>query len=366
MSNKRVRLGDVLHYEQPTKYIVSSEEYNDSYSTPVLTAGKSFILGYSNEEYGIYDNLPAIIFDDFTTESKYVDFKFKVKSSAMKILTANKEVANIRYMFYLLQTLNELTSQHKRYWISKFANIEIELPPLHIQHHIADVLDKADALRQKDQLLFEKYDELAQSIFYDMFGDPVKNEKGWEVKKLKNIGVVKTGNTPPRANSNYYGDYIEWIKTDNILFSTCYPQKATEFLSQLGERAGRTVDAGSILVTCIAGSETSIGNCVLTNRKVAFNQQINSFTPSIKMDSIFMYYLFRENKKLIQNSTTKGMKRIITKSNFEKLEFILPPVELQTKFTKKIVLCDKQKDNHFKNVLNSGNLFGTLLNKFFN
>lgn len=98
----RIKLEDVLDYEQPTKYIVESENYDESYKTPVLTAGKSFILGYTNETKGIYtDNLPVIIFDDFTTATKYVDFPFKVKSSAMKILKEKKELANIKYLYYL-------------------------------------------------------------------------------------------------------------------------------------------------------------------------------------------------------------------------------------------------------------------------
>lgn len=187
MSWEIVRLGDILNYEQPTNYIVESDSYDNSYPTPVLTAGKSFILGYTNESNGVYNNLPAIIFDDFTTVSKYVDFKFKVKSSAMKILTCDTKRANLRFLYYLLQTINFDSEQHKRYWISTYANFEIQLPPLETQKRIADILDAADALRQKDQELLKKYDELAQAIFIDMFGDPVKNEKGWDVKSISEI-----------------------------------------------------------------------------------------------------------------------------------------------------------------------------------
>ena len=98
-------LGKILVYEQPTKYIVSSEKYDSSYSTPVLTAGKTFILGYTNETEGIFQEVPVIIFDDFTTSSKLVDFPFKVKSSAMKILHCNKNM-NIKFYYYLLQSLD--------------------------------------------------------------------------------------------------------------------------------------------------------------------------------------------------------------------------------------------------------------------
>ena len=95
---KEVKLGDVLDYEQPTKYIVKSTKYDDKFKTPVLTAGKSFLKGYTNETEGIREDLPVIIFDDFTTASQFVTFPFKVKSSAMKILTTKRKDVNLKYM----------------------------------------------------------------------------------------------------------------------------------------------------------------------------------------------------------------------------------------------------------------------------
>ena len=116
---KTYELGELLLYEQPSKYIVDSTNYDNSYAIPVLTAGKSFILGYTNEEDGIYpqERLPVIIFDDFTTSSKYVDFSFKVKSSAMKILQPNTALVLPKYIFYRMQIIQFDHSTHKRYWI---------------------------------------------------------------------------------------------------------------------------------------------------------------------------------------------------------------------------------------------------------
>lgn len=135
-------LGEVLNYEQPTKYIVKSTKYNDSYKTPVLTAGKSFILGYTDELEGIFTQIPVIIFDDFTTNTKFVDFKFKVKSSAMKILHS-KENADIKFIYYFMQTIHHRSDTHKRYWISEYAKIKIPLPPLEIQKRIVARLESA-------------------------------------------------------------------------------------------------------------------------------------------------------------------------------------------------------------------------------
>ena len=136
-----VRLENVLNYEQPTEYIVESTDYRNEYKTPVLTAGKSFIIGYTNETTGIKNDLPVIIFDDFTTDSKYVDFPFKVKSSAMKILTADKSLIDTKYAYYIMQTVDCDHETHKRYWISEYGRIIIGLPPLNEQLKITSQIE---------------------------------------------------------------------------------------------------------------------------------------------------------------------------------------------------------------------------------
>lgn len=143
-----VALGDILEYEQPTKYIVNSVEYDDKYKTPVLTAGKTFILGHTNEKEGIFQKgLPVIIFDDFTTAIKLVDFPFKVKSSAMKILQAKKDMVDIKFAFYSMQRIAFMAGQHKRYWISEYSKIKITLPPLDVQKEIVKQIEvKQDAI----------------------------------------------------------------------------------------------------------------------------------------------------------------------------------------------------------------------------
>ena len=138
------RLEDIVDYEQPTQYLVQSTNYSDNYKTPVLTAGKSFILGYTNETTGIYDKLPTIIFDDFTTDSRFVDFPFKVKSSAMKILQVNKEI-NIRYVAYFMSITRLVGDTHKRYWISEYSKIPIPLPPINEQNRIVQTIQDIEA-----------------------------------------------------------------------------------------------------------------------------------------------------------------------------------------------------------------------------
>ena len=132
---------DILDYEQPQQYIVNSTNYSDKYSVPVLTAGKSFIIGKTNEDFGICKRLPVIIFDDFTTDSKYVDFPFKVKSSAMKILHVKGNI-NPKYVAYLMSIIRLVGDTHKRYWISEYSKTPIMLPPVNEQERIVYEIEK--------------------------------------------------------------------------------------------------------------------------------------------------------------------------------------------------------------------------------
>ena len=139
------KLGECLDYIQPTKYLVSSTEYDNSYNTPVLTAGKTFILGYTNETNGIFENnLPVIIFDDFTTATKFVDFPFKAKSSAMKILVPFEGVS-IKFIYESMQIMKYEIGGHERHWISKFSQILMPFPSLPEQQKIATFLSNIDA-----------------------------------------------------------------------------------------------------------------------------------------------------------------------------------------------------------------------------
>ena len=130
------KIGEAMNYEQPSKYIVKSTDYNDEFETPVLTAGQTFILGYTNENDNIYNaskENPVIIFDDFTGAFKWVDFPFKVKSSAMKMLTAKEDIASLRYLFHIMGNLNFSSDEHKRLWISIYSELSIPVPPIEVQ-----------------------------------------------------------------------------------------------------------------------------------------------------------------------------------------------------------------------------------------
>lgn len=163
------KIGDSLDYEQPTNYLVSSTDYSDKHSTPVVTAGKTFILGYTDETSGIFsDGLPVIIFDDFTTASQFVDFPFKAKSSAMKILKS-KENTDIKFMYEALQMVNYETGAHGRHWISVFAEMEILTPDYKEQIKISSFLSAIDKKIDSVNTLLLQTENWKKGLLQKMF-----------------------------------------------------------------------------------------------------------------------------------------------------------------------------------------------------
>ena len=169
---EKCTLSSLLQYEQPTKYLVQSTDYNDRGDIPVLTAGQSFILGYTNEldgiKYATKDN-PVIIFDDFTTGSHYVDFPFKVKSSALKILSVNRETDDFYFLNYVLRNIKFVPQNHERHWISKFSKFEVLIPEAKEQKKIGSFFRNLDQtiLAQKQKI--KKMKELKDSYLNEMF-----------------------------------------------------------------------------------------------------------------------------------------------------------------------------------------------------
>lgn len=167
-----MKVGDVTFYEQPAKYIVKSTNYNDDFNIPVLTAGQSFILGYTNETDGIFEATkqePIIIFDDFTGAFKWVDFPFKVKSSAMKLITSNEGVVLLRYLYHIMGVIGLTSTEHKRLWLSQYSEIKIPVPPLPVQEEIVRILDKMTGyvteLKAELTLQKEVFDYCKNKIF---------------------------------------------------------------------------------------------------------------------------------------------------------------------------------------------------------
>lgn len=278
----------------------------------------------SNDVYCIGRGVAAIRVKENLAINKYVLLAIKKRLNDFLRISAGSTIKGIKK-----EDLTEMM---------------IRLPSIQEQRQIVEAIDHADMLREKRKQVIDLLDEYLKSVFLDMFGDPISNPKNWQKKPLRKFGQVITGNTPSRNNeSNYSSDFIEWIKTDNIEEKDTYLTKATEYLSEHGLSKGRSVEKGAVLMACIAGSINSIGRVAIANRKVAFNQQINAIQPNGDINNVFLYFLLSVCRKYIQDHATKGMKRIITKGEFEKISMISPPFEIQEKFSKKFIQIETLK-----------------------
>lgn len=245
-------------------------------------------------------------------------------------------------------------------------SIKLPLPPLNDQIRIAHLLGKVEGLIAQRKQHLQQLDDLLKSMFLEMFGDPVRNEKGWDKPALTAFGKISTGNTPPRSESaNYDSDFIEWIKTDNITGDALFVTPSTEHLSQLGARKARTVTSGALLVACIAGSVESIGRAALTDRTVSFNQQINAIQPGKDVNPLYLYGLFKLTRSYIQSHATKGMKKILTKGDFEKITMIKPPFEMQNRFAVVVEKIEGIKSRYKQSLVDLETLYGALSQQAF-
>ena len=258
------------------------------------------------------------------------------------------EKINNKYLYWFLKRntkyLNSLGRGATFKEISKtiVSEIEINLPEYRKQKEIANELEKINKIigcRKQELKLFE---DLVKARFIELFGDPRSNPFGFEKKMLKDTCKVITGNTPSRAIAEYYGDYIEWIKTDNIVSGILNPTQATESLSEKGMNVGRTVEKDSILMACIAGSIASIGRVCITDRTVAFNQQINAVVPE-QYNILFLYVLLQMSKDYLVEDINMALKGILSKSKLEEKEFIIPPMDLQEQFSDFVTQVNKSK-----------------------
>lgn len=313
------RLDACLDYEQPTPYLVSDTNYSPSFKTPVLTAGKTFILGYTNEQHGIFSkDLPVIIFDDFTTATQFVDFPFKAKSSAMKILRA-KNGANIKFMYERLQTLSHEVGAHERHWISQFAPMLVSVPQSTEQQKIAECLGTLDELmgaeRQKldalkahkkglMQQLFPRAGETRPRLRFPEF----QNAPEWEEDKLGSVCELYQPVTLSASELSMTGEHLVYGANGIIGSHREYNHEESE-----------------IAVTCRGAT---CGEVTITKPKswITGNAMVvKPRTGNLRKDFIFQYFKNHGLKSIISGSAQPQ----ITRAGFAPLLVFFPKPEEQ-------------------------------------
>lgn len=212
-------LGELLDYQQPSKYLVDSKNYDDSFATPVLTAGQTFILGYTDETSGIYPaspESPVVIFDDFTASFKWVDFPFKAKSSAMKMLTPKANLSiDFRFIYFAMLCIRFTPQDHARQWISKYSTFRIPVPPIEVQREIAGILSQFTDLEvelEAELKARRRQQEHYRHLLFDGY-----NSSGVRRVRLADVGTWYGGGTPSKSRPDYWtGGKIPWISPKDM------------------------------------------------------------------------------------------------------------------------------------------------------
>jgi len=296
--------------------------------------------------------------------------------SHLASVTPDNSVLDSRFCYYFLKHFKTSKlikdSAYPSIGLPDIEKVEIPLPPLPIQKRIAEILDAADALKRKDQELLKKYDELAQAIFIDMFGDPVKNEKGWEVKKLKSITTkIGSGATPTGGKTAYKAKGISLIRSMNV-YDFSFKWKDLAFIdnAQASKLNNVEVMSKDVLFN-ITGA--SVCRCSIVPDEL-LPARVNQHVAIIRAKTEFLNPIFL-NHLLVSNSVKTNLLGVgsgggavmeaITKEQLEQFEIIVPPINLQNDFEQKINNVFKQKDIDLESIETTENLFQALIQKAF-
>lgn len=295
---QKKQIKDLLDYERPDNYIVKSTNYNDREKTPVLTANKSFILGYTNEDFGVYENIPAIIFDDFTTDSKYVDFPFKVKSSAIKILKEKDSGIDLRFVYEKIKSINFPTGSHKRYYISQYQNMQIATPPLSEQRRIADVLSTVDDEINKTGEIIDATEKLKQGLMRKFF----IQDNGLDTT-LENIGEFKRGPFGGALKKEIFvADGYKVYEQKNAIYNDFSLGSYFIDKEKFQQMRGFAIKNGDILISC-SGTLGKVAVVPEKFREGIINQALLKITISKEWDVFYVKYLLESEH--VQSRFTK-------------------------------------------------------------
>lgn len=345
-----IKLNELLDYIQPTKYIVQSPKYKDEYDIPVLTAGQTFILGYTNEKKGVYNankENPVIIFDDFTASKHWVDFKFKVKSSAMKILI-NKTKNSFKYIFYCMQNIKYIPKEHSRQWIQTYSEFKIPIPPLAVQREIVRILDKFSKLEAELEAELEVRQQ--QYAYYE---NKVFSFKYDSTKvKLSDVLIsLKTGLNPRKffelntEDAKGYYVTVRELGERQVKYWEAKDKVNQDALNRINERSN--LEINDVL---FSGTGT-IGRVSLIEKEPKqwnVKEGVYILKPNTKMiNPVFLMYLMKSTqmKKLYSDYIVGSPVASVPMKDLKNVEFDLPNMYEQEKIVKILDKFDKLCNN---------------------
>ena len=360
------KLEDYLTYEQPTKYIIVNDNYSNEYDVPVLTAGKSFILGYTNEKENVFpkEKLPVIIFDDFTTDCKYVDFPFKVKSSAMKILRPINN-ANAKFLYYYMKKIKFDNTLHKRYWISEYSKLPIKELNDTEQNNFIKKMEKLEVLINTRNKQIENCNILIKSQFVEMFGTNKKSKYVFDSLNNLTLKITdgKHGGCNGDNNSGFYFVGATEIYNNKINYQTAKEITKNDF-----EKDYKRCDLKNNDFV-IVNTGATIGKSAVVNSNVTDHTLLQKSVALIRtkddvLNPLYLKYCYEINPDMYNKGN--GCARInLLLSQIKETMIPVPPIELQNKFARIVEEIDKQKFEFEKSLKKLEELQEALMQEYF-
>ena len=366
---EKVKLGDIVKISKGKKHTPTPNGKHRYINIEELHNPQNYIL---TDDEGIFVNSNDLIIAwDGANAGMVGTNLIGVIGSTLARLSIVNNTLNSNYLFWYLRSINDIIKSQRTGATIPHVNgnalkeLEIPLPPLHIQEKIAEILDKADELRRKDQELQNKYDQLAQAIFIDMFGDPVKNEKGWEVKKLEEVcSKILGGGTPSKSNNSFYENgTIPWVTPKDMkreIINNSIDKITEEAISK---SSVKIIPKNSLLMVIRSGILKRKLPVAINSEEVTVNQDMKAFIFNKEVNLYFMLHYFYAVESSILSKVRAVTADNIEFSEIKKLNTIIPPIHLQEEFAKKIEIINQLKAQ--TNAQKSEELFQSLLQKAF-
>lgn len=333
-----------------TKYILNDGDILMSHINSLKYLGRAVLYKKLDNEVIIHGmNLLNLISDKNIVESQFITYYFNSVGFKSQISRISKKSVN-----------------QASFTTTDLKKITVLIPPLPIQHQIVAELDTLSNIITKKKQQLTELDNLAQATFYDMFGDPVSNEKGWEVKKLNTISKVGTGGTPSRKReSEFYNGTINWAKTTEVSGKYIYSTEESITELALNESNCKTYPIGTILLAMYGQGRTR-GNVGFLKVVAATNQACAAIPPSLGINQVFLFELFKNSYQYLRGLARGGNQENLNLNIVGNINIILPPLSLQNKFVDKIESIEQQKSLINQSITETQQLFDYTMDKYFN
>lgn len=344
---------------------VKTEDYNSGTKYPIVSQEDKLISGYYDDEsYVFHIDSPVVIFGDHTRVLKYVDFDFVVGADGVKIISPKQDL-NAKFLLYYLQWYKIPNLGYSRHY-KLLKELNIPLPPKSTQLAIVSELDKINELicLKKEQL--KDFDNLAQSLFYEMFGDPVENEKGWKVKMLGDVCSVGTGSTPNRKNKDFYENGIyPWVKSTEVCNLPIY--SVEEYITQEAlDKTNCTLYPQNTILMAMYGQGKTRGQIGLLKIEACTNQAVAAIVPTKEVvDENYICLHLMLMYEHIRNMARGGNQANLNLSIVKSIQILLPPLPLQHLFAHRIEQIEHQKSEVQKAITDLETLLASRMQYWF-